>query len=135
VVKAAKDGHRYDAPERRHGSAERCILTEGQVRADTVVVASVGLKHAAKMRFAKYYEVVEAFPTDRVDEPLSLPFKPSGGTASEGHLEWAPIRWARRIEWVAPEERPSVARDVCGPRRSRRHKPSRSGEDVLHQAQ
>ena len=57
-----------DAPERLHRSAERCILTEGQVRADTVVVAGVGLKHAAKMHFAKYYEVVEAF---RRIEPIS----------------------------------------------------------------
>ena len=76
VVKAAQDGHRYDAPERLHRSAERCILTEGQVRADTVVVASVSLKHAAKMRFAKYYEMVEAFPTDRADEPLYMTVLP-----------------------------------------------------------
>ena len=72
MVKAAQDGHRYDAPERLHRSAERCILTEGQVRADTVAVAGVGLQHAAKMHFAKYYEVVEAFPTDRADEPLYM---------------------------------------------------------------
>jgi hypothetical protein len=67
VVKAAQDGDRYDAPECLHRSAEGCILAERQVRADTVVVAGVGLKHAAKMRFAKYYQVVEAFPTDRAD--------------------------------------------------------------------
>ena len=76
MVKAAQDGDRYDAPERLHRSAERCILAEGQVRADTVVVASVGLKHAAKMRFAKYYQVVEAFPTDRADEPLYMTVLP-----------------------------------------------------------
>jgi len=76
MVKAAQDGHRHDAPERLHRSAERCILTEGQVRADTVVVASVGLKHAAKMRFAKYYDVIETFPTDRADEPLYMTVLP-----------------------------------------------------------
>jgi len=62
MVKAAQYGHRYDGSERLHRSAERRILTESQVRADTVVVARVGLKAAAKMRFAKYYDVVEAVP-------------------------------------------------------------------------
>jgi hypothetical protein len=76
VVKAAQDGHRYDAPKRLHRSAERCILPEGQVRADTVVVADVGLENAAKMRFAEYYDVVEAFPTDRADQPLYMTVLP-----------------------------------------------------------
>jgi hypothetical protein len=39
VVKAAQDGHRYNASERLHGPPERCVLAEGQVRANIVVVA------------------------------------------------------------------------------------------------
>ena len=56
MVKAAQDGLRHDAPNGLHRPAARCILAKGQVRANIVVVAGVGRKHAAKMHFAKYYE-------------------------------------------------------------------------------
>ena len=58
------------------------------MRAETVVVAGVGLKHAAKMRLAEYYDVVEAFPTDRADEPLNmtvLPWRAWGTNTSGSH--------------------------------------------------
>jgi hypothetical protein len=46
------------------------------VRANTVVVAGVGPKHAAKMCLTEYDDVVEAFPTDRADEAFDVTILP-----------------------------------------------------------
>jgi hypothetical protein len=54
----------------------RRIFSQGQVRSEFVVIAGVGGKDSTQMGVAEDDDVIEAFPTDRADQPLRMPVLP-----------------------------------------------------------
>ena len=54
----------------------RRILGQGQVRPDFVVIAGICTKDPTQMALAEDDDVIEAFPTDRADQPLRMPILP-----------------------------------------------------------
>jgi len=68
MVKPAQHGHRDDATERLHGSAETSIFAKCEVRARAVVVGGMSGQNAAKMRLADDHDMIETFSPDRADQ-------------------------------------------------------------------
>ena len=54
----------------------RRILVQGQMRAESVVIAGVGRKDLAQMGFTEDDDVIEAFAADRADQSLRMPVLP-----------------------------------------------------------
>lgn len=54
----------------------RRILTQRQVGPEFIVTVGVGLKDPAQMGLAEDDDVIEAFATDRADQPLRMPVLP-----------------------------------------------------------
>ena len=52
----------------------RRILPQGQMRSEFIVIAGVGRKDPAQMGLAEDNDVIEAFPADRADQSLHIPF-------------------------------------------------------------
>jgi hypothetical protein len=49
---------------------------KGQMRSEFVLIASVGCKNLAQMGFAEDDDVIQAFSTDRANQPLRMPILP-----------------------------------------------------------
>jgi hypothetical protein len=66
---------RRDLPEPLNGTADRRILGQSEMRPD-IIVGGVRRTNSTQMRFAEDDDVIEAFPTDRADQPLRMPVLP-----------------------------------------------------------
>jgi hypothetical protein len=52
------------------------------MRSDVVVIASVGSQDPAQTRFAQHYDMIDAFPADRTDQPFGISILPWGHGSS-----------------------------------------------------
>ena len=65
-----------------------------------IVIFHVRQQHVAKMSFAYYDDMIDAFPADRTDQPLSTSVLPGADEDSTGHID---------IVTHAPKEKPLEA--------------------------
>jgi hypothetical protein len=72
MVKAAEERGSQDGSSRLRGATDRGVLLERQMGTGAIVIVSVGPEGLAKMRLAQDYDVVEAFASDRADEPFDV---------------------------------------------------------------
>ena len=71
-MKSAEPGGRCDASHCLHWSMERTILVERKVRANLVVIGATICQQMAKVAFAEHHDMVEAFASDRPDQPFNI---------------------------------------------------------------
>ena len=76
MMKSAEDRLLGEVAERLDRPIGRRILVEGQVCSELVVIACVGNKNSTQMGVAEDDDVIEAFPADRADQPLSVAVLP-----------------------------------------------------------
>src|SRR5262245_27757773 len=77
-MKSAEDGSSNDLTEPLDRTDQRRILGQGKVWPHVVVVGSISLEDPAQMVLAQDYDVVQALPSDRADQPLRMPILPGG---------------------------------------------------------
>ena len=66
-------GRRNEAADAApHGSAQRRILAQGQVRAEPVVVLGIVAEQIAQMALIDDDQVIQAIPPDRADQVLDV---------------------------------------------------------------
>ena len=65
VMKSAEDRPRGDVTESLNRTNKRCILTQGLMRPDMVLVSSIYLENLTQVGLAKDDDVIQAFSTDR----------------------------------------------------------------------
>jgi hypothetical protein len=58
------------------GTAERSVLGESKMGTGAIVIVGVGFKDPAQMGFAQDQDMVEAFSSDRADEPFNVSILP-----------------------------------------------------------
>ncbi|MEA2912682.1 MAG: hypothetical protein QOJ15_4763 [Bradyrhizobium sp.] len=76
MMKSAEDRLSSELAEPLDRPMARRILTQGQVRFNSVVIVGVGLKDPAQMGLAEDDDVIEAFAADRADQSLRMPVLP-----------------------------------------------------------
>jgi hypothetical protein len=76
MVKSAQDRSYSDPTKSLNGTTGRGILAKCQMCPDIVVVGGIGSEDPTQVDFAEDDDVIEAFPTDRADEPLRVPVLP-----------------------------------------------------------
>jgi hypothetical protein len=76
MMKSGEKRPRGDVTESLNGPTVRRILVQRQMRSVFVVIADVGAKNSTQVRFAEDDDVIEAFPADRVNQPLRMPILP-----------------------------------------------------------
>ncbi len=76
MMKSAENGLRGDPAVPLDRSTVWRILVQEQMRSDFIVIAGVGKKDPAQMSLAEDDDVIEAFPSDRADQPLRMPILP-----------------------------------------------------------
>ena len=69
-----RDGH--DRSTRLDRTAERGVLRESEMGAGAIVVVGVGPEDLAKVRFAQDHDMIQAFSSDRADEPFDVSVLP-----------------------------------------------------------
>jgi hypothetical protein len=72
MMKSAENRPRGEVAEPLDRPMGRGILVQGQMCPKLVVIAGVGRKNPAQMSVAEDDDVIEAFPTDRADQPLRI---------------------------------------------------------------
>src|SRR5260370_9624914 len=76
MMKSGEDRRRSELAEPLDRPMARRILTQGQMRSNSVVIAGVGSKNPAQMGLAEDDDVIQAFPADRADHSLRMPVLP-----------------------------------------------------------
>ena len=76
MMKSTEDRPSSDFTEPLNGTKKRYVLGECKMRPDIVVVVAVSPEDPAQMGFAEDDDVIEAFPTDRADQPLHMAILP-----------------------------------------------------------
>jgi hypothetical protein len=79
VVEAAEEGDRDDRADRLDRAADRGVFRKSEVDTGAVVVVGVGTEDLAKMGFAQDQDMVQAFSSDRADEPFGVTVLPGSG--------------------------------------------------------
>jgi hypothetical protein len=74
MMKPTKEWNVLDAPDSLHCPADRKILAQRWMCSGAVILVSTGAQYAPEMPFAKYHDMIEAFPPDRAEETLQQPF-------------------------------------------------------------
>jgi len=62
MMKSAEDRSRSDLAGALDGKMDKCILADGEMRPNVIVMSGVGSEDSAQMGFAEDDDVVEAFP-------------------------------------------------------------------------
>ena len=70
VMKSAEDRSQSDLAELLNGTKKRRVLRKSEMRSDVVIVGGISGEDPAQMGVAEDDEVIEAFPSDRADQPL-----------------------------------------------------------------
>ena len=73
MMKSAEDRLSSELAEPLDRPMARCVLVQGQMRSDSVVIAGIGRKDLAQVGLAEDDDVIEAFPADRADQSLRMP--------------------------------------------------------------
>jgi hypothetical protein len=76
MMKSAEKRPRGEVTEPLDRPTVRRILVQRQMRSEFVVVDRVGTKDSTQVGVAEDGDVIEAFPTDRADQPLRMPVLP-----------------------------------------------------------
>jgi len=76
MMKSAEKRPRGEVTEPLDRPTVRRILVQRQMRSEFVVVDRVGTKDSTQVGVAEDDDVIEAFPTDRADQPLCMPVLP-----------------------------------------------------------
>src|SRR5665213_3096461 len=82
MMEPAQERRAENLADRLNRARQWRILAQGQVGARLVVVGLVRQQQMAKVPFAKHDDMVDAFPTDRADEPFDIGVLP--GRARRG---------------------------------------------------
>jgi hypothetical protein len=76
MMKSAEDRSSSEFAEPLNGTKKRYVLGECKMRPDIVVIVAVSPEDPAQMGLAEDDDVIEAFATDRADQPLRMPILP-----------------------------------------------------------
>ena len=76
MVQAAENWAAMNLPGPFDGTRERRILLQGDMRAGAIVIFHVRQQQVAEVALAEHDNVVEAFPSDRIDQPFGIPVLP-----------------------------------------------------------
>ena len=76
MVEAAEERDRDDRADRLDRAVDRGVFRKSEVDTGAVVVVGVGTEDLAKMGFAQDQDMVQAFSSDRADEPFSVSVLP-----------------------------------------------------------
>jgi ABC transporter substrate binding protein/Transposase IS66 family len=79
VVEAAEERDRDDRADRLDRAVDRGVFRKSEVDTGAVVVVGVGTEDLAKMGFAQDQDMVQAFSSDRADEPFGVTVLPGSG--------------------------------------------------------
>jgi hypothetical protein len=75
-MKSAEDWSHSDLAELLNGTKKRRVLSKSEMRSDVVIVGGINGEDPAQMGGAEDDEVIEAFPSNRADQPLRMPILP-----------------------------------------------------------
>ena len=73
-MEAAEYRSRYNPPEPLDWSMDRSVLAQRQMSAGLIVVGHIRLQDLPHVGFPEDDHMVEAFPSDRPDQPLNVLF-------------------------------------------------------------
>ena len=76
MMKSAEDRLTGELAEPLDWPMARRILTQGQMRSNSVVIAGVGRSDPAQMALAEDNRMIKALPADRADQSLRMPVLP-----------------------------------------------------------
>jgi len=76
VVQPAENWAAKNLPGPFDGTRERGILLQGEMRTGAIVICHVRQQQVAEVAFTEHDNVVEAFPSDRTDQPFGIPVLP-----------------------------------------------------------
>jgi hypothetical protein len=108
MMQPAQNWQRDDVANRLGTSEARGVIAQRQVGPDLVVVGGVRFQDATQVRLARYHQVVEAFTTNRADEPFDVSVLPRRArrdwVITDAHRTNAPgVRWPERAVAIANE--------------------------------
>ena len=76
MMKSAEDRPRVDVTDPSNWTNKRRVLGQRQMCPDTVVVGGIGVEDLTQVGLAKDHDVIQAFSTDRANQPLRMPILP-----------------------------------------------------------
>ena len=76
MVESAEDRLCNDLTKPMDWARKRRILSQSEMRPDLVVIGSISLENLTHMGLAKDDDMIQAFSTDRANQPLRMPILP-----------------------------------------------------------
>ena len=76
MVESAEDGLCNDVAKPVDRTKKRRVLSQSEMRPEMVVIGSIGLENLTQVGLAKDHYVIQAFSTDRANQPLGMPILP-----------------------------------------------------------
>jgi hypothetical protein len=76
VVQPAENRAATNLPGPFDGTGERRILLQGEMCAGAIIIFHVRQQQVAEVALAEHDDVVEAFPSDRTNQPFGIPVLP-----------------------------------------------------------
>ena len=76
MVQSAQDRAADDIPSPLNAARDRGILVQRQMSARGVIVIFVRQQNVAQMALAEDYDMINAFPPDRTDQPFCVAVLP-----------------------------------------------------------
>jgi len=102
MMQPVEEGQRHDTAQALDGPPIGCILAQGKMCSDYIVIISISAKNSTQMAFTENYYMVEAFASDGANQPLGMPIPPG--------RPWSNKLIANTHASHAPNEDPSVGR-------------------------
>src|SRR6267154_5271961 len=76
MMESAEDGLCNDVTKPVDRTRKRRVLSQSEMRPDMVVIGSISLENLTQVGLAKDHDVIQAFSTDRANQPLGMPILP-----------------------------------------------------------
>ena len=76
MMESAENGLCNDLTKPVDRARNRRVLSQSEMRPDMVVVGSISLENLTQMGLAKDDDVIQAFSTERANQPLGMPILP-----------------------------------------------------------
>jgi hypothetical protein len=76
MVESTKDGLCNDVTKPVDRARKRRVLGQSEMGPDMVIVGSIYLENLTQVGLAKDDDVIQAFSTDRANQPLGMPILP-----------------------------------------------------------
>ena len=73
MMESAEDGLCHDVTKPVDRTRKRRVLSQSEMCPDMVVIGGISLENLTQMGLAKDDDVIQAFSTDRADQPLGMP--------------------------------------------------------------